>query len=59
MCKTTSTLANDLGSHSMDSVECVLGDMSSAWDEYSKRNLYARGPSIQEITEEYGTIHKH
>ena len=52
MCKTEPKPNTDLNLHRIQSVECVLGDMSSAWDEFSKRNLYANGPSIKEITEE-------
>ncbi|KAL7468617.1 hypothetical protein ACHAXS_008857, partial [Conticribra weissflogii] len=34
-------------------VRCLLGDFSSAWDEFSDRNLYANGPSSAEQTNEY------
>ena len=34
-------------------VSCVLGDFSSAWDEYSNSNYYTRGPSRAEETPEY------
>lgn len=34
-------------------IRCVLGDFSSAWDEYTDRNLYSRGPSRLEHTSEY------
>ncbi|GKZ00765.1 hypothetical protein MPSEU_001028300 [Mayamaea pseudoterrestris] len=34
-------------------VKCALGDLSSAWDEYSRSNLYTRGPSRLEQTDDY------
>jgi serine/threonine protein kinase len=34
-------------------VDCVLGDYSSAWDDYTRDNLYTRGPSRWEQTDEY------
>lgn len=34
-------------------IQCVLGDFSSAYDDYSSRNLYTRGPSRLEQTNEY------
>uniref|UniRef100_A0A7S4KBH8 C2H2-type domain-containing protein n=1 Tax=Odontella aurita TaxID=265563 RepID=A0A7S4KBH8_9STRA len=34
-------------------VNCVLGDFSSAWDEFSSQNIYGEGPSADEQTEEY------
>jgi serine/threonine protein kinase len=53
MCKTTPKDENDLLPRRIESVNCVLGDFSSAFDEYSKRNLYAQGASMAELTEEY------
>ena len=34
-------------------IHCVLGDFSSAWDEYSNESLYTKGPSPGEQTDEY------
>lgn len=34
-------------------VNCVLGDFSSAWDQYSSQNLFKNGPSSAEQTNEY------
>lgn len=36
-----------------DSFRCILGDFSSAWDTFVARNLYTRGPSRAEQTDEY------
>jgi len=35
------------------SIRCVLGDFSSAWDEFSVQALYVGGLTSGEITEEY------
>lgn len=35
------------------SIQCSLGDFSSAWDTYTSENLYTNGPSIEELTIEY------
>lgn len=34
-------------------VHCVLGDFSSAYNMFTSRNLYTRGPSQREQTDEY------
>jgi serine/threonine protein kinase len=34
-------------------LECVLGDFSSAYDDYTRDNLYTRGPSSLEQSNEY------
>lgn len=34
-------------------VHCVLGDFSSAFNDFTGRNLYTRGPSRLEQTDEY------
>jgi serine/threonine protein kinase len=34
-------------------VNCVLGDFSSAYDDFTRRSLYTRGPSGLEQTNEY------
>lgn len=34
-------------------IRCVLGDFSSAWDQFSDQNLYSKGPSKDEQTQEY------
>lgn len=54
ICKSNIAL-DQLQSMSMDApqIQCVLGDFSSAYDDYSSRNLYTRGPSRLEQTNEY------
>lgn len=37
----------------IQSIRCVLGDFSSAWDEFSGQALYVEGLTSGEITEEY------
>ena len=46
---------DELQSLSMDTpqIHCVLGDFSSAYDDHTSRNLYTRGPSGLEQTNEY------
>jgi serine/threonine protein kinase len=34
-------------------VHCVLGDFSSAYNSFTRLNLYTRGPSSLEQTDEY------
>ena len=34
-------------------VKCVLGDFSSAWDDFSSENFYSKGPSAAEQTVSY------
>ena len=34
-------------------INCVLGDFSSAWDDFSSENFYSNGPSAAEQTNEY------
>lgn len=34
-------------------VHCVLGDFSSAFNDFTSRNLYTRGPSRLEQTDDY------
>lgn len=34
-------------------VHCVLGDFSSAFNDFTSHNLYTRGPSRLEQTDEY------
>jgi serine/threonine protein kinase len=34
-------------------IRCVLGDFSSAYDDFTRRNLYVDGPSRAEQTDEY------
>jgi serine/threonine protein kinase len=36
-----------------DLVNCVLGDFSSAWNEFADANIYTGGPSRAEQTDEY------
>lgn len=53
MCKTTPSASDGSIPAKIDEVRCLLGDFSSAWDEFSSRNLYANGPSLKEQTNEY------
>eukprot|EP00571_Detonula_confervacea_P008450 CAMPEP_0172331272 /NCGR_PEP_ID=MMETSP1058-20130122/61842_1 /TAXON_ID=83371 /ORGANISM="Detonula confervacea, Strain CCMP 353" /LENGTH=1290 /DNA_ID=CAMNT_0013048535 /DNA_START=357 /DNA_END=4229 /DNA_ORIENTATION=+ len=53
MCKTTPPAKSGVIPHRIEAVRCILGDFSSAWDEFSSRNLYANGPSSNEQTDEY------
>ena len=34
-------------------MNCVLGDFSSAWDDFSSENFYSKGPTAAEQTNEY------
>ncbi len=34
-------------------IKCVLGDFSSIWDAFTDDNLYFRGPTVNEQTDEY------
>jgi serine/threonine protein kinase len=34
-------------------INCVLGDFSSAWDDFSSEHFYSKGPSAAELTNEY------
>lgn len=34
-------------------IHCRLGDFSSGWDDYTRRNLYTKGPSPAEQSDEY------
>ena len=55
ICKSNIALEH-VQSISMDAppqIQCVLGDFSSAYDDYTSRNLYTRGPSGLEQTNEY------
>lgn len=36
-----------------ESINCVLGDFSSAWDDFSSEHFYSKGPSAAELTNEY------
>ncbi|KAL7547053.1 hypothetical protein ACHAWF_010370 [Thalassiosira exigua] len=53
MCKTTPQMRDGAIPPKIESVRCLLGDFSSAWDEFSGRNLYSNGPSSKEQTDEY------
>jgi serine/threonine protein phosphatase PrpC/serine/threonine protein kinase len=57
MCKTDIDLGKILGSDNFEAdvskIDCVLGDFSSAWDRFSDQNLYSKGPSKDEQTQEY------
>lgn len=53
MCKTTPSTTDGSIPSKIEAVRCLLGDFSSAWDEFSSRNLYANGPSLKEQTNEY------
>ena len=53
MCKTGNNpgLENEKEMH--HDVKCVLGDFSSAWDEFTSGKMYREGPTAAEQTEEY------
>ena len=54
MCRTAPPDKDGVMPHQIETVQCVLGDFSSAWDEFSARNLYPpTGPSAKEQTDEY------
>jgi len=53
MCKTTPATKNGSIPRKIEAIRCLLGDFSSAWDEFSSRNLYVNGPSSKEQTDEY------
>lgn len=54
MCKTNFD-PEGLKSLNIDSptVHCVLGDFSSAYNDFTKLHLYSNGPSRNEQTDEY------
>lgn len=37
----------------LPNIHCRLGDFSSGWDAYTNKNLYTKGPSPAEQTDEY------
>jgi serine/threonine protein phosphatase PrpC len=37
----------------LPNIHCRLGDFSSGWDQYTSENLYTKGPSPAEQTDEY------
>lgn len=54
MCHSNLDADSEPGSFALDpSVQCVLGDFSSAWDKYTDDSLYTGGPSRAEQTDEY------
>jgi serine/threonine protein kinase len=53
MCQTDLDPLDELGLMSIPSVQCVLGDFSSAWNKFTDENLYTGGPSRAEQTDEY------
>ncbi|KAL3762105.1 hypothetical protein ACHAW5_008845 [Stephanodiscus triporus] len=53
MCKTTPATENGSIPRRIDAIRCLLGDFSSAWDDFSSRNLYVNGPSSKEQTDDY------
>jgi hypothetical protein len=53
MCTTTPPTKDGIIPRKIESVRCLLGDFSSAWDDFSHRNLYTNGPSSKEQTDEY------
>jgi serine/threonine protein kinase len=40
-------------SESLPNILCKLGDFSSGWDRYTSENLYSKGPTQAEQTDEY------
>jgi serine/threonine protein kinase len=54
LCKTNLDLENlGLINGTSPFVHCVLADFSSAWNNHTDWNLYTRGPSRAEQTDEY------
>jgi serine/threonine protein phosphatase PrpC len=57
LCRTEGNLqewvASNNDAHQLPDIECVLGDFSSAWDQFADQNLYSKGPSKDEQTQEY------
>jgi len=53
ICKTTPANEDGFTPEAVESINCLLGDFSSAWDEFTSRNLYTNGPSSNEQTDEY------
>jgi serine/threonine protein kinase len=55
MCETNLDLVHiqSLATVGVPQVHCVLGDFSSAFNDFASRNLYTRGPSRLEQTDEY------
>jgi hypothetical protein len=54
LCKTNLDLENlTLINGTAPVVQCVLADFSSAWNNYTDWNIYTRGPSRAEQTDEY------
>lgn len=53
MCRTAPPTNDGIIPRKIESVRCLLGDFSSAWDNFSSRNLYTNGPSSKEQTDEY------
>lgn len=53
MCKTIPANEDGFMPDAVESINCLLGDFSSAWDEFTSRNLYTNGPSSNEQTDEY------
>jgi serine/threonine protein kinase len=53
MCKTTPPTVDGIIPRKIDMVHCILGDFSSAHNDFAARNLYANGPSSKEQTDEY------
>lgn len=53
MCTAGFDSAADISQLDPSEVTCVLGDFSSVWDSFTDRNLYSKGPSVNEQTPEY------
>lgn len=54
MCKSDVPLSDNLlESENLPNMHCRLGDFSSGWDRYTSDNLYTKGPTPGEQTDEY------
>ena len=46
-------MTDDITNLDPKDIKCVLGDFSSVWDAFTDDNLYFRGPTVNEQTDEY------
>lgn len=53
LCKTTPSSEDDIVPDIISEVNCVLADFSSGYDDFVDRNLYGKGPTAAEQTDEY------
>ena len=53
MCKTSPPTEDGVIPSKIDMIQCLLGDFSSSWNDFTARNLYSNGPTAKEQTDEY------